>query len=296
MPVTTNSAATGHSMSEAVRDTPAETKAESTSEAETQTQTESIALRCGYCQASLRGKYCHDCGVHTPRGRLTLPGMASDFLERVLQIESSVLRTTLHLLIRPRQVMQAFINGQRRYYTHPFTYMLLVGALMLLLLNLVYGDSFWQPFRQAMLRQAGDELSALQKQRYADFHALIYGFMPYWLMLFTLPQAALMRVLFWRRADTVANYWVLLLYASALSTLLGFLLSSLLQLAKLSMPLQMILLNLLVLLSQMYFMLLWLRFSLSALLRVLLATIVIFALMGTLQHGAASLYASWPAR
>ncbi|TXI94779.1 MAG: DUF3667 domain-containing protein, partial [Burkholderiaceae bacterium] len=175
--------------------------------------------QCGYCGSKLLGKYCHQCGVHTPQAQLTMRGILADFWERVVQIESSVVRTAFHLLFQPKTVVDSFIAGIRRRYTHPFTFLLLVSTVSILLANLI-GDEFWNQYRATMIRYAASGLAPAQQKTFADFYAFLLSMLPYWMLFFTLPLAYILKICFPRRRTTIAEFWVVSLYAVSIAIML----------------------------------------------------------------------------
>lgn len=239
---------------------------------------------CGYCEAPLRGRYRHVCGTLTPQQPLSFRTIRADLAERIIQIERGLVRTTMDLLIRPTRVMDAFMAGRRRHYTHPFSYLLLVGAVVLMLLNLIDGDAFWNDFAEMVRPQAPTRFSDDQKARFVSFHSNLYSGLPYWLMLFTLPLAALNRLLFWRRSESVAMHWVVALYAVAIVSLCCTVLMAILRPLGVPLPALMLWMNLALLIVQVSYLSRWLRLSWYLVPVVAMAAIIAYGFMGTIQH------------
>ena len=103
------------------------------------------------------------------------------------------------------------------------------GAVVLARLKLFDGDAFWNEFAEMLRPQAPSRFSEAQKARFVSFHGNLYSGLPYWLMWFTLPLAALNRLLFWRRSESVAMHWVVALYAVAIVSLCGTVLMAILR-------------------------------------------------------------------
>lgn len=253
---------------------------------------------CGYCQSELLGKYCHQCGVYTPTGPLTLRQIATDFYERVIQFELSFFRSCALLLWRPQQVIQAFLHGTRRTYTHPFTLLLLLGAATILFTNVLQPD-FWQAFRQMMTATTPVQLSSAEAKRYVDFYYRLYNLLPYWMLLFTLPSALICRLLLpalAQRQHTVpryfAEYYIILLYAVCQALLLNLIWSLLSHVFGWSVMTQTSGTNALLLLCQLYCLLRvcgWRRWTIPVSLFALLSS---YISIGLLQPLLAAWYAT----
>ncbi len=238
----------------------------------------------------MHGRYCHDCGKSQIRLPLTLSGLCRDAWERILQWESSLLRTIALLLWRPSRVLSAFFAGQRLHFTHPFT-LLLISATLSLLASNSYGEIFWQEFRAQMIQYAGPAKSARYQTAFADFYLWLMSALPYWLLLFSLPIGAIVRVAFPRRRITIAEAWVVSLYANAIAILLDIVMTFLLRQFDVSMSIQMSATNALLLVFNVWYFSAWLGWQWWTLLRVVFMVIFAYLLVGILQSIAASLWA-----
>jgi hypothetical protein len=123
---------------------------------------------CRNCGEARSGEYCSRCGQHFLEDRLTFRLLAAEAWERIA-LERGFLRTMWEMTARPGVVVRRYVDGQRRTYVSPFTYLVLGGALSLLVLHF-YGDLFAAYMRQQVVAtdmgaQLG--LSAAQKEAYA---------------------------------------------------------------------------------------------------------------------------------
>jgi len=250
-----------------------------------------LSDRCGYCKTQLHGKYCHHCGVYNPQQRLNLRSIGADLYQRVLQFEASVFKTSWHLLKSPSKVLLAFFAGQRRHYTHPFSYMLLIGTLAVLLASIA-GESFWLEFKQMMAAYPGKQLTGDTLQRYLDFYVTLYKLLPYWTFLSTLPMAALSWLIQRQRGYHLAELWIACLYAAAFATLLGMPLFVLCDVLEWSLTVKMSLENALLMLMQVWFLVCLIGWR--QIIWLLLAAIASYAVLATFQNLLAHLYAVAP--
>jgi hypothetical protein len=79
------------------------------------------------------GRFCHQCGQEDRRSRrLDLRRIAHDFVERLLDLDSSVVRTFIGLTVRPGLLSREYVAGRRTRYTNPIGYLGLacVGSVL----------------------------------------------------------------------------------------------------------------------------------------------------------------------
>jgi hypothetical protein len=117
--------------------------------------------------------------------------------------------------------------------------------------------------------------------------------MPYWMLVFTLPAAGLMRLLFPKRGFTVAEAWAVGLYGIAMAMLFDLLVSGLGQWAHLPMRQLQTVTDALLLLFTIVYYLVWLGLKPWTLLRVVAACLFGFALMNQLQETLIYRIAAW---
>ncbi len=238
---------------------------------------------CNSCATVLQGPFCHGCGIKAPSLPLTLPGMWHDFTVRVLHVEKSIKRTVGHLCWQPRAVFKAFMQGERLKYTHPLPFLVVIATLNVLLTHF-YGEAYFDAYRAKLLQQVRGSLPAERTALYVQLNVWLSLSMPYWMLVFTLPTAGLMRLAFLERGFTVAEAWAVGLYGIAMAMLLDILVSGLGQWVNLPMrPLQ-FLSDAVLLLVFIGYYLVWLGLKLRTLLRVVAACLVGFALMNQLQE------------
>lgn len=106
--------------------------------------------------------------------------------------------------MRPLVTVQAYLNGQGRTLSHPFAFLVIAATLSVLIVNL-FGDSFWLEFRKTVATGAEQWLNLQQIQRFQDFWVTLFGVLPYWMLLYSLPIALLLRLFFLRRDHTLAE-------------------------------------------------------------------------------------------
>ena len=240
-------------------------------------------MLCHSCETPLQGPFCHACGTKAPSLPLTLPGMWQDFTERVLHVEKSLKRTVGHLCWQPQQVFKTFLQGQRLSYTHPLPFLVVIATLSVLV-SQFYGDAYFEAYRARLLQQVSGSLPPARAALYAQLNVWLSLSMPYWMLVFTLPAAALIRLLFPQRGFTVAEAWSVGLYSIAMAMLVDVLVNGLGLWAKVPLRQLQLAADTLLLLIPVGYYVVWLGLSPWALLRVIVACFFGFVLMNQLQE------------
>ena len=102
--------------------------------------TSPVPLVCGNCRAPLTDAFCASCGQAATRSRqLDVRQLFGDFVEKVLNLESSLLRTVVGLTLRPGFVCREYVSGKRTLYTNPVTYLMLYAFLYAFAANVIAG-------------------------------------------------------------------------------------------------------------------------------------------------------------
>lgn len=161
---------------------------------------------CTNCGLARRGEYCAHCGQRAVRGRLTVPAIAHQVANDVLNLDRGILFTALELTRRPGDAIRDYVQGRRVRYVGPVKYFVLTVALttfattQLGVLDVLASDLFHEdgPSAAATARQAS-------------------AFMSQWmtlLMAVGVPFTAVVTRRLFRRADcTYAEHLALNLYS-----------------------------------------------------------------------------------
>ena len=81
-------------------------------------------MTCKNCEARLRTDflYCPACGAKVIRNRITVKNLWVDFLERYFNLDNTFIRTFVHLFTKPEVVIEGYLQGIRRKYLNPISY------------------------------------------------------------------------------------------------------------------------------------------------------------------------------
>lgn len=258
------------------------------------TNIDHIAL-CTACNTPLQGPFCHHCGLRHQAGQLNMRQMGVDLRTRLIDWEQGFFRTLWHLLRQPKTMLDQVLSGRRKGYNHPVTFLLICATLALLAIQL-YDDAFWQFFRDTMLRDMqASRLGQEAINRFVDVHAATMAILPYWMLFFSLPTALFMRWFFPKRGHTVAEYWLLNLYAVAVALLLDAVVGTVATLTGIDPQFQIRQMSagILMLICLAYIGRAWLGGGLWTIARILLAMFLAGVINGVLQQAAAYSYAYW---
>ena len=82
-------------------------------------------MTCKNCDARLRTDYlyCPACGAKVIRNRITIKNLWTDFLERYFNLDNTFIRSLVHLTTKPEVVIEGYLQGIRRKYLNPISYM-----------------------------------------------------------------------------------------------------------------------------------------------------------------------------
>ena len=96
-----------------------------------------MATTCLNCGASVTEKYCPHCGQKGTVERLSWQSLLHEVLHFFTHIEHGFIKTTKQLLIRPGFLTKNFLEGKRKGYHKPISFLLIWIAIYLLLTGLV---------------------------------------------------------------------------------------------------------------------------------------------------------------
>lgn len=97
---------------------------------------------CPNCRSYLKTgqSFCSDCGQKTGIPRITTKTLLRDFLQTVLHAEKGIGNFIRGLAIHPGNVVSEYVEGKRKKYFNPFSFLAISIAFMLLV------NSWWKPY------------------------------------------------------------------------------------------------------------------------------------------------------
>ncbi len=104
-------------------------------------------MECKNCTLPLRTDYtyCSNCGAKIIRNRLTLKNLWYDVTERYFNLDNTFLKTFWHLIVKPEVVIGGYIDGIRRKYLNPVSYLavaLTLSGITMFIMRKIFKDGF----------------------------------------------------------------------------------------------------------------------------------------------------------
>lgn len=91
-------------------------------------------MTCKSCQHEIsdNSKYCSHCGGKVIEGRISFIGTWTEFIIPYLSLDHNFWKTLFHLFYRPELVLKAYIQGARKKYFQPFSFLILSATVSLI--------------------------------------------------------------------------------------------------------------------------------------------------------------------
>lgn len=99
-------------------------------------------MECKNCGQHAEGKFCSHCGQRTEVGRITFRSLLGEVSEGVFKVNQDFLNTLMGLFLRPGISLQAFLEGRRKQYVKPITYVLTLSTFYFLVTQFT-GQNTW---------------------------------------------------------------------------------------------------------------------------------------------------------
>ncbi|QWX82847.1 DUF3667 domain-containing protein [Cellulophaga sp. HaHaR_3_176] len=82
-------------------------------------------MECKNCNLTLEDNhnFCTDCGAKVIRNRITTNNLWYDFTEQFFNLDNTFLLTFKHLFTKPETVIGGYIDGVRKKYMNPISYL-----------------------------------------------------------------------------------------------------------------------------------------------------------------------------
>lgn len=86
---------------------------------------------CKSCSSPIfeNSSFCSICGSKIVNERLTLKGTWHEFAGPFFSWDNNFWRTFTGLITKPKDVLESYINGARKKYFHPFSYLILFATI-----------------------------------------------------------------------------------------------------------------------------------------------------------------------
>lgn len=128
---------------------------------------------CGI-QLSENQEYCNECGAKVVAARLTFKNIWEELADKFFNIDSTLLQTFKKLFSKPEEVIDGYVNGVRKKYINPISYIaisLTLSGILVFVIKNFYPDVMDYT---AMYGQSKSAFSEKYAQFSLDYSSLFY--------------------------------------------------------------------------------------------------------------------------
>lgn len=149
--------------------------------------------------------------------RLTIRYLFNEGFRKFLNLEKGWVRTARDMTLRPGKMVRRYINGDRKEYTHPLSYLVLNGLIAFLLLKLF---NFQELMAQEPI-EFGVELSPVQMKEQATMNEMMFQNLNLVYLALLVPFALYLRLFFRKSGLNLAEMLVFAIFTIAHTGLFG---------------------------------------------------------------------------
>lgn len=117
--------------------------------------------------------YCPQCGAKVIENRLSFKILLAAILDRFFDLDNTFIRTFLHLFKKPEKVIDGYLQGLRKQYLNPLSYLgiaLTLSGIVLFVMRKVAHKIDWDVYNQGVNPQLMQKLS----ETIFDFSSFIF--------------------------------------------------------------------------------------------------------------------------
>lgn len=103
-------------------------------------------MNCKNCEKQISGNFCSHCGQKSSIKKINLSSFLEELSESVFQVNKGFFYTIKMLFLNPGDSIKAFLNGQRKPYFKPITYVLTLSTVYYILSKLLDGKTWMNNF------------------------------------------------------------------------------------------------------------------------------------------------------
>lgn len=95
-------------------------------------------INCKNCNTAFKGKFCNNCGQAADTEKINYKFIVSEFKKTFIRFDAGFLYTTKYLFKNPGKAINGFIEGKRIHHIRPFTYLIVITGIYILLYNFLH--------------------------------------------------------------------------------------------------------------------------------------------------------------
>lgn len=188
-------------------------------------------LECKNCKQPLhsKDKFCSNCAAKIVSDRITFKNLMSDLFKNTLGWDNKYLYTIKCLLTKPGAVLSEYINGTRKRYVHPFTFLAIGMTIAIFIFNSFDEEyiSSNQEFQKSQLEWMADNIGGpyksteFQKEQIENSEKMVKFQLKYFnvLVVLLLPIYSFIAFLVYRKPYNYGEHIVVNSYVQGLSFL-----------------------------------------------------------------------------
>ncbi len=144
---------------------------------------------CKNCAYEVELKYCPNCGQKASVKRLEMRSLLSELPHALWHIDKGFLYNVTQLFKRPGYAIKDYLEGKRKKFYHPLSYMLIVLGTMLLVMSLIkvhYYDPVQDAWMLTKKAASWKEYDATQQTWIHYYKFYIPFYLPWMALIFYL--------------------------------------------------------------------------------------------------------------
>ncbi|MEP0214571.1 MAG: DUF3667 domain-containing protein [Cellulophaga sp.] len=180
-------------------------------------------MNCKTCNTGITDthKYCSNCGAKIVLDRISLKGAWQEFIGPFFSWDNNFWKTLFNLFTKPKEVLEAYINGARKKYFQPFSY-LVVYATIALIINKIFPSTEVVDFTNGFKYGIGDANPKAPKEALESINLIYQFYTNYYnlIIISSIPVYSLLTYLTFRKRDH--NYSEHLVFNAYIQANLGY--------------------------------------------------------------------------
>ena len=189
-------------------------------------------MECKNCKTTLKetAKFCDECGGKIINHRLNFKTVTAEFFATFISWDNKFFKTFSHLITKPQEVANGYLDGVRKRYMQPFAYMIIILSIygIYIILSKEIIMEYLDTIKESMTKFSAPNPSKKVEELNNNFNTKMLNFMINYSNIYTLasiPVFAFINKLIFKKRNFIEHN-VALLYAYGsfllLSSVIGF--------------------------------------------------------------------------